>query len=199
MKNNKFIKKIQKYVNRLLTPLEQHYYHQYNHALEVMDRAIYLWKKEWVSKEDIELLAIAALFHDTWFIIQYNDNEIFWAQIAENYLKTIIYSKEKIILIRKLILATSPKYKDPKNILEKIIKDSDMDNLWRDDFFDKANKIKEEIEAIKKIKIKDPDWHHASLDLLYEHKFLTNTEKKERDNKLEENKKILEDIIEKED
>jgi len=198
MKDNKFIKKIKKYVNRLLTPLEQHYYHQYNHALEVMERAVYLWRKEWISKDNIELLAIASLFHDTWFIIQYNDNEIFWAQIAENYLKTIIYPKEKIILIRELILATSPKYKDPKNILEKIIKDSDMDNLWRDDFFDKANKIKEEIEAIKKIKIKEPDWHHASLDLLYEHKFLTNTEIQERNNKLEENKKILEDIIEKE-
>ena len=197
MKDKFFIKRIKKYVNRLLTPLEQYYYHQYNHALEVMERAIYLWKKEWVSEEDIELLAIAWLFHDTWFIIQYNDNEIFWAQIAENYLKTVIYPKEKVKIIRNLILATSPKYKNPKNILEKIIKDSDMDNLWRDDFFEKTNKIKREIEAIKQIKIKEPDWHHASLDLLYEHKFLTKTEKKERNKKLEENKKRLEEIIKK--
>jgi len=195
MKNNKNIKKIQKYVNRLLIPLEKHYYHQYNHALDVMDRSIYLWKKEWLNKEEIEMLAIASMFHDTGFIIQYNDNEIFWAQIADNYLKTIIYPKEKVKIIRNLIMATSPKYKDTKNILEDIIKDADMDNLWRDDFFDKTNEIKKELEAIKKIKIKEPDWHHASLDLLYEHKFLTNTEKNERNNKLDDNKKKLKKII----
>jgi len=195
MKNNKNIKKIQKYVNRLLTPLEKHYYHQYNHALEVMERAIYLWKKEWLPNEQIELLGIAAIFHDTGFIIQYNDNEIFWAKIAENYLKTILYSKQNISIVKNLILATSPDYKNPKNILEEIIKDSDMDNLWRDDFFEKTNKIKKEIEAIKKIKIKDPDWHHSSLDLLYEHKFWTKTEKNERNIKLWNNIKDLENIV----
>jgi hypothetical protein len=31
-----------KYVNELLIPLENHYYHEFNHALEVMKRAAYL-------------------------------------------------------------------------------------------------------------------------------------------------------------
>jgi hypothetical protein len=35
-----------KYVNKLLLPLESYYYHTYDHALEVMMRAIYLAKKE---------------------------------------------------------------------------------------------------------------------------------------------------------
>jgi hypothetical protein len=44
--DNKVIRRAKVYVNQLLIPLEQHYYHQYSHALEVMDRAVYLGKKE---------------------------------------------------------------------------------------------------------------------------------------------------------
>jgi hypothetical protein len=35
-----------KYVNKLLSPLESYYYHTYDHALDVMQRAMYLGKKE---------------------------------------------------------------------------------------------------------------------------------------------------------
>jgi hypothetical protein len=36
-----------------------------------------------------------------------------------------------------LIHATNPNYSIPENIMERIIKDSDLDNLGRDDFFQK--------------------------------------------------------------
>jgi len=40
-----------------------------------------------------------------------------------------LYPNDKIELIEKIILATDPAYKDPKNQYEEIIKDADMDNL----------------------------------------------------------------------
>jgi HD superfamily phosphodiesterase len=63
--DNKVIKRAKEYVNQLLVPLEQHYYHQYSHALEVMDRAVYLAQEEGLNNSDIEVLALAGLFHDT--------------------------------------------------------------------------------------------------------------------------------------
>jgi hypothetical protein len=39
---NKIVEQSKKYVSELLIPLEKHYYHQYNHALEVVERATYL-------------------------------------------------------------------------------------------------------------------------------------------------------------
>jgi HD superfamily phosphodiesterase len=124
------IEKSMIYVNKLLLPLEWLYYHQYNHSLEVMKRCLYLWEKENVDKKNLEILALAWLFHDTGFVIQYDDNEYIWAKIAKNFLKSILYSEKKIKIIEKLILATNPNYTKPKNILEKIIKDADLDNLW---------------------------------------------------------------------
>ena len=143
--DNKVISRAKEYVNQLLVPLEQHYYHQYSHALEVMERAVYLAREEWLNDDDIEVLALAGLFHDTWFVIQYEHNEPFWAKIARNYLRTILYPEDRIKIIQEIILATAPSAK-PNNLLEEIIKDADMDNLGRDDFFDINEKVKKELD-----------------------------------------------------
>lgn len=188
--NISLLEDIKQYVNHLLLPLDGMYYHHYEHALSVMERALYLGKKEGLSEDNRELLAIAGLFHDTGFVIQYDNNEILWAKIAANYLQTILYPKEKIEMIQKIILATDPR-KKPKNILEEIIKDADMDNLWRNDFMDLGQKLKQEKETIQKIKIKDPDWHHASLDLIRWHKFYTKTQSDERNEMLQKNTEKL--------
>lgn len=191
LENNLVIQRAMNYVNQLLIPLENHYYHQYEHALEVMQRAVYLAKKEGLSDEDIEILALWALFHDTWFIIQYDKNEPIWAKIAQNYLKMMMYDREKINLIEQIILATDPDYKTPQNIYEKIIKDADLDNLGRNDFLDRTNDLNREIEAIKDIKLKDPKWKHWVISFLGEHKYYTQTQKTERDSHKEKNKQRL--------
>ncbi len=189
------ISDIKKYVNYLLVPLEDLYYHHYEHALSVMQRAVYLGKKEWCSDEDIQLLTIASLFHDTGFVIQYDDNEIFWAKIAQNYLRTILFDEEKISIIQNIILATKLDSK-PQNLLEEIIKDADMDNLWREDFFDVGEKLKREREIMKNIKIKDPDWHHASLDVIQWYTFYTHTQISERSDTLRKNTEKLQRQVE---
>ena len=195
MNNNKTLERAKKYVNKLLVPLEKHYYHSYRHAIEVMERAIYLWEKEWLDKEEIELIWLAWLFHDTGFVIQYDNNEPIWAKIAQNFLKSILYPEEKIKTIERLILATKPNYQNPRDIYEKIIKDADLDNLWRKDFFEKWHSLKKEIEIIKNIKIRDPDWNHWSIDLLKEHHYQTITQKKERDITKQENlEHMLDDL-----
>lgn len=198
MIDSKIIIEAKKYVNSILMPLENFYYHQYEHALDVMHRAAYLWEKEWLSNEDVEMLALAWLFHDTWFTIQYDANEFIWAKIARNYLKWKLYPESKIDVIERIILATDPNYTSPNDIYESIIKDADLDNLWRDDFFDKWEKLKMELETIKKIKIKDPDWHHSSLDFLWKHKYYTKTQEIERWWKKNENVEMLRKLIQEE-
>ena len=195
MEETKIIARAKKYVNKLLVPLEQHYYHSYNHAIEVMERSIYLWEKEWLNHEELEMIWLAWLFHDTWFVIQYDKNEPIWAKIADNYLKSILYSPKKIKIIERLILATDPDYKKPIDIYEKIIRDADMDNLGRNDFLDRSNSLKKELEVIKNIKIKDPDWNHWLVDLLKEHQYKAYSQKVERDNQKNENlKKMIHEL-----
>lgn len=193
--NKELIENVKNYVNILLSPLQYLYYHQYDHALDVMERAVELWKKEWLDDEQLEILALAWLFHDTWFVIQYDNNEPIWAKIAKNYLRWMLYPEEKIAIIERLILATDPNYTTPKDILEKIIKDADLDNLWRDDFMDKFNNIQKELEYIKKIKTKDPNWIHWTISFLEKQKFSTQTQENERNEKKEKNINILKEML----
>ena len=197
MHNNKVLNRAKKYVNKLLIPLERHYYHSYKHAVEVMERSIYIWTKEWLSKSDLEIVWLAWLFHDTGFIIQYDNNEPIWAKIARNYLKSILYPEDKIKIIENVIIATDPKHKTTQNIYEEIVKDADLDNLGRKDFFEKWNSLKREIEIIKNIKIRDPDWNHGSVELLKEHHYETLTQRLERDNIKDDNLKQMLDELEK--
>ncbi len=194
--NKDLLQDIKDYVNYLMLPLDVLYYHHYEHALSVMERAIYLGKKEKISEKEMELLTIAALFHDTGFVIQYDDNEKIWAKIAQNYLRTVLYPEEDIHIIQNLIIATEPSRK-PKNFLEKIIKDADMDNLWTNDFFEAWERLKQERETIKNIKIKDPDWHHASLDIIQWHQFYTPTQIRERNAELQKNTEKLKEKVKK--
>lgn len=182
-----------KYVNRLLMPLWNYYYHSYEHAVDVMSRAMYLAQKEWLGHDDIEMIGLAWLFHDSGFIIQYDNNEFIWAKIAQNFLKSMAYPAERIELIEEIIIATNPEYKNPKNIYEKIIKDADLDNLWRDDFIEKWNNLKKERELVQNIKIKDPEWEHSSATLLREHKFYTKSQREEREKQMKENLKRIEE------
>jgi len=108
---NDIITDAKQYVSYLLLPLEDYYYHHYEHALDVMERAVYLWGKEGANEIEKEILALAGLFHDTGFVIQYDKNEYIGAKIARNYLKTILYPEDRIAQIEALIIATIPSKK----------------------------------------------------------------------------------------
>jgi len=193
--NINLIEDTKKYVKKLLFPLRKYPYHKYKHSLEVMYRAIEIAKLENISQEKLEILALASLFHDSWFIIQYDNNEHIWAKIAKNYLISILYPIEKIKLIEELILSTIIEYNKPKNILEKIIKDSDLDNLWTKDFIRQNNNLKKEIENNKNIIIDKLDWYKSSLNFIKNNNYYTNTQKNQRWDKKLKNILNLEKLI----
>ncbi len=193
---NTTIKKAAEFVEWLLSPLsEWHFYHNYDHAIEVMERSIYLAKHENIWPEDIETLAIASLFHDTGFIVQYDENEVIWAKIAHNYLKTTGYDDDKIHKIEKLIMATDPDYKHPENILEKIIKDADLDNLGTSDFIRKWDLLLQELKIIKNINLDSHAWHLSALKLIENHVLYTKTQSYERTKWLKANINDLKKLV----
>src|SRR3974390_2612353 len=106
------------------------YYHGLHHTLDVRDTAERLAKAEGLSEEDIILVKTAALFHDAGFIFQYYDNEHFGVKLACDTLPGFQYSGVQVTIISKLILSTSLPH-NPKNILEKVICDADLDYLGR--------------------------------------------------------------------
>ena len=96
---------------------------------------------EKVNPEEYFILKTAVLFHDMGYIDQYNDNEIFGVKYAEKILPKYNFSKSQIKKISNLISATKVP-QNPKNKLEKIICDADLDYLGRVDFLEISDSLK---------------------------------------------------------
>jgi predicted metal-dependent HD superfamily phosphohydrolase len=125
---NFIIKKLRKELSANL------YYHTADHSLDVLCAVELYGKMEKVSSVDLILLKTAALFHDSGFLIKYFNNEVASVQLACEILPGYGYSLKQIEKISRIILSTEFPHK-PKNKLDRILCDADLDYLGRDDFF----------------------------------------------------------------
>ncbi len=189
-----------KYIQNLLAPLEGQwfYFHNLWHTLDVFQRVNYLIKKENVNDDLGELLQLAALFHDSGCVVSYIWHERYSFEQLKSFLKTvdIYYPEDRIDIIRNIIYCTEV-WQEPTNILEKIIKDADLDNLGRDDFFEKTDNLKKETYIIQWIDYSLLQWHEKTLNLLEHTKYYTKTQISERRDNLKNNIILLKKEIKK--
>ncbi len=155
------------------------YYHNYKHTIDVINQAELIGLGEGVSEEEILLLKTAALFHDAGHIISYENHEYYGCQMAKEFLPKFNYTQEQIEKICELILATKLPPK-PKNLLEKIMCDADLDYLGREDFVPVSNTLYEELKAQGKISSLN-DWNKIQVKFLTAHQYFTDTANKLRE------------------
>ena len=122
------IESARSYCLDILRKCEHYQYHNPSHTTGVFDRATYLALAEGIDGEDFEDLQLACLFHDTGFTEQYNKNEFIGAKIARHWLESHNHPEKRIEKIESLIMATVL-FSEPKNHLEQIIQDADLDNI----------------------------------------------------------------------
>jgi len=179
MDEQKIINNVLRYILNLLEPINHYPYHNINHTLDVYTRVGYLTDKEWIHGEDKTDLLIAALFHDTGFTVQYTNNERIGMQIARKYLENIQYEESRIQKIERLIFATVL-FSEAHDILEGIIQDSDLDNLWRKDCFVKTLLVRKELNTIAHMKTPKRKWMEFSYNLIWTYQYRTSTARWER-------------------
>jgi len=155
------------------------YYHNFKHTIDVINQAELIGYGEGVDDESILLLKTAALFHDAGHIISYDEHEYNGTQLARDYLPKYRYTPEQIDKICELIMATKLP-PDPKNLLESIMCDSDLDYLGRSDFIPVSNTLFKELKEQNKIGSLN-DWNKIQVMFLSKHQFFTKTGKNLRE------------------
>lgn len=149
------------------------YYHNVKHTVDVVTEVELIGWGEGVSDEDILLLKTAALFHDAGHIIAYDNHEFYGTQLAHEYLPKFNYKSEQINRICELIMATKLP-PNPKNLLEKIMCDADLDYLGRTDFIPVSNTLYEELKKQNKIGSLN-EWNKKQLNFISGHQYFTKT------------------------
>jgi len=170
------------------------HYHGIHHTKDVCEAVERLAIWEGVKGEELYLLKTASLYHDAGFIHSYESNEPIGANLAKEMLPEFGYTAEQIEQVIELIEATKIPQK-PKNHLEEIMCDSDLDYLGRDDFYPIADTLKKELIEFGKIKVDEKEWIKMNIGFLSQHKYFTDSAKKrrgpEKRKRIEELKKKL--------
>jgi len=168
-----FLEKTKEYVGGFIADnfTEKICYHNIDHTLEVVEASEIIGRKCNISDTDLEIVIIAAWFHDTGYYLGCENHEEASAEIAENYLKSEKVDPAKIKQVIKCILSTKIPQK-PNTILEKIICDADLFHLATDKFFEKSELLWRELTH------NNPDmspqyWLNLSKDFIEAHEFQT--------------------------
>jgi exopolyphosphatase/pppGpp-phosphohydrolase len=148
-------------------------YHNVKHTVDVVTEVELIGWGEGVTDEDILLLKTAALFHDAGHTIDYDSHEYHGTLLAKEYLPKYNYSPEQINRICELIMSTKMPPK-PRNLLEKIMCDSDLDYLGRSDFIPVSNTLYKELKEQNKIGTLN-DWNKLQLKFISGHQYYTRT------------------------
>ncbi len=148
-----------------------YYYHNYQHTLYVMEKAIEIARHENCHAEEIRLLTAAALWHDTGFINAYDHHEEESCAIAKNFLPAYGYSDEDISKICGMIMATKAP-QSPKNKLEEIIVDADLEYLGTANAAHIAEKLFNEISH-RHPSLTKKKWIELQVSFLRQHHYFT--------------------------
>jgi predicted metal-dependent HD superfamily phosphohydrolase len=169
------------------------YYHTVEHVNDVCNAAREIGKAEGIDKYNMRLLETAVLFHDAGFLTGPNNHEEKSCMISKQYLPCYNYSEDEIEKICGMIMATRIP-QSPKNHLEEIICDADLDYLGRDDFYDTGSKLFREFIEFGVVST-EKDWNNLQVRFLEQHHFFTNTAIKSRQGKKMEHLYLLKQKI----
>jgi predicted metal-dependent HD superfamily phosphohydrolase len=161
------VKSASEFVTKLLNEnLPSEYkYHNLIHAREVFEAVTELGKNSNLSDEELEIIQIAAWFHDVGFVKGYLDHEYKSIEILKDFLGNIGYSTENIDRISDIIIMTEMGA-TPTNLSEKIIRDADILHVGKEEFYSKCLSLKSEWENIESKKFTELEWLQTSLDFI---------------------------------
>jgi predicted metal-dependent HD superfamily phosphohydrolase len=165
----------EKYVVHLLNEkLDKAFiYHNLAHTQLVVEKTKELAELSNLDDSETKQLLLSAWFHDTGYTKTVDNHEAESVKIAIGFLKKNQVSEVDITIISHLILATKMGY-EPKNILEKIIRDADCAHVGSKNFSDITELLRKEWEIACNKTMTDAEWIQENINFLAKtHRFYT--------------------------
>lgn len=169
-------------------------YHNLWHTVQdVLPGSTRLAQHIGISEEEHHLLEVAAAFHDIGFTEIYANHEIVGARIAAQILPGYGFSGRHIEIVMGMIIATRLP-QSPRNLLEEILADADLDVLGRKDFFARNEALRQEWANYGR-ETPVEQWYEGQLAFLKSHTFFTPAARMLRDEMKKKNIAFLEEKL----
>jgi uncharacterized protein len=169
-------------------------YHSLAHTYQdVVPAAERLAARLGVGRQDLVLLRTAAYFHDVGFVERRDQHEATSARLAASVLVYCGYRPSQIAAIEGMILATRLP-QSPRNLLEQILADADLDSLGRDDFMRGSLALRAEL-ALFGSPIPEAEWYARQLAFLRNHRYFTTAARALREAGKQRNIALLQRLV----
>ena len=150
---------------------ENYSYHNLDHTKRVISAAVDIGSNYDLSEKDWRCLLTACLLHDYGFIESHVEHEKISAKLSSQILPKYGFSETDIQIINSLIIVTKLEEK-PKNLLESIIRDSDLEYIGSEDFIKISPLLKKEWINCKVVK-SDSEFYKIQYEFILNHSFYT--------------------------
>jgi predicted metal-dependent HD superfamily phosphohydrolase len=147
-------------------------FHTFRHAKAVVKACQEIGAACGLREEDLEVVTLAAWFHDTGYLEGIDGHEERSVAIATGFLRENDYPEEKITRIAGCIRATKLP-QSPKNLLEQVLCDADIAHLAGKDFFKVTELIRSEIEHRMRLKLTEAEWLAMNTNFVAAHPYHT--------------------------
>ncbi|OEK02978.1 HD family phosphohydrolase [Roseivirga sp. 4D4] len=174
MAGNNILVEIEEYAKGILKNEipKKFVYHDDYHTERVVKAAEMIGRESGLSDDEVEMVTIAAWFHDTGYKQGCANHETTSCEIAKAYLESKSYPAEQIATIVGCIEATKMP-QNPKSLIEQVLCDADLHHLACNDYQMMSEKMHKEVEMMKEETIDTETWNEMNFEFFKDHEFFT--------------------------
>jgi len=150
----------------------EYVFHDFQHTKNVVDGVVEICRSAGISDRDVELLQLAAWFHDSGYDKGATQHEQRSVRNAFDFLSPFNLPPEDLHFIERCILATKvPSH--PKDIFEEILCDADLSHLGKKSYWDRCGRIRQELLLTKSNIMSEQEWVDFELRFMNSHRYFT--------------------------
>lgn len=172
--SNQLLKEVEAHVANIYTQRisARYVYHDYQHTRDVVEAARQIAEGHQLNEKDLEILQIAAWFHDTGHDQGSEGHEERSCEYARDFLKAKHYPQENIQQVCAIIL--SSRYRQaPQDLLQQILCDADLSHLGSKLYWDRCWRVRQELMLTRDQVMSEKEWVDFELDFLSGHNYYT--------------------------
>lgn len=152
-------------------------FHDFRHFENVVNAVQIIGEAYELGPEDLEVLHLAAWFHDLGYFESPEGHESKSAALADAFLQEYGYPAAQLEKVKACILATQLP-QSPKTLLQQILCDADLSHLGNAHYWDRCGRLRQEMAIARGIVMSDPEWVEFEINFLMQHSYHTDVARK---------------------
>jgi len=172
-------------------------YHDITHTEYVAHQAKMIGEKSGLSGEELNIVIVAAWFHDSGFVVSSKEHEKESQKIVREFLSSKEVQEDFIDKVSYCIEATKMPQNPGDDLLAQVVCDADMSYLSEDFYLKRTALLRKEWNNESETKLSRKTYYQETVELFNNHEYYTEFGKKEFTLGKAKNFKLLDTLREK--